>query len=630
MKNKSQSEHFYKVLLDTARAGVIISDVLCDEKGQPFDYRCLEINSTFEEFTKLSAEEIIGRTMKEILPEEIAEYWLERFQEAVTKDKPVKFEKHSEFLNKWIEVTVCVPEKGKLACLFYDVTDRKQSEQELVRVTTVVEQMYEVVIITDIEGKIEYVNPAFEKITGYSRSEAKGRHITMLESKRHEHEYLEDLWKCIQSGNIWKGRLIDRRKDGIPCEMEVVISPIWDKDANITGYVSVQKDITHEIELERKLSQIQKMQALGTLVGGIAHDFNNILMGISGYTSMGISESQKDSPARLYFEQVHKAGQRASELVKQILTFSRRTKKKQEPLQIALIIKEAMKLLEATLPSSIEIRQNIKSKRYVNSDPTEIHQIIMNLCVNASNSMRENGGEMIIDILDFELEEENAGNFTSIKPGKYIKLSVSDTGCGIDSSIMGKIFEPFFTTKVTGEATGMGLSVVYGIVKDLKGEITVESAPGKGSVFSVYFPIVTEEAQTLARETQAKRIKKGNGELIMFVDDELLLTKMMTRMLESLNYRVKAFNKSPEAFEAFASSPESFDLIITDQTMPNLSGIRLARKMRDIAPEIPIMICTGYGDIISQEMLDLAGVSDIIIKPATIEEISEILSKFFG
>jgi CheY-like chemotaxis protein len=365
------------------------------------------------------------------------------------------------------------------------------------------------------------------------------------------------------------------------------------------------------------------MEAVGTLAGGIAHDFNNILGAVIGYTEMALGDSTIGERPRRYLEQIYKAGERAKDLVKQILTFSRKQEQERKPVLVAPIIKEGIKLLRSSLPTTIKINRNITDASVmILADPTQIHQVLMNLCTNAAHAMRDKGGILDIQLIQERIDHDRPLHPFNLDAGDYAKLTVSDTGHGIDASIMERIYDPFFTTKAPGEGTGLGLSVVYGIVRDHGGAIDITSDPGKGTTVNVYFPL--ENIEMPLPEQVHKQIPGGN-ERILFVDDEAVLAELGNVMLTSLGYRVTSRTSSIEALEAFRTRPHSFDLVITDMTMPNMRGDDLARELLKIRPDIPIILCTGFSEMISEEKAKTLGVRRLVMKPIFKENMARVI-----
>ena len=365
-------------------------------------------------------------------------------------------------------------------------------------------------------------------------------------------------------------------------------------------------DITEKIladkqknKLEIQLQQAQKMEAIGTLAGGIAHDFNNILAVILGYAELAKEDSPKESKVVKNLDKVLEGGERAKDLVQQILAFSRHDELERIPLRPVSVVKKAIKILRPSLPTTIEINQNITAVTgLILADPTQVHQILMNLCINAFHAMEETGGKLGISLKEVTLSTEDLVYEPNVEAGTFVQLSVSDSGPGIAPDIKAKIFEPYFTTKATGKGTGMGLAIVHGIVKSYGGFISLYSEPGEGTVFHVFLPVIKRK---MLPEVDDVEPIPGGRDRILFIDDEKILAEMGKSMLERLGYHVTVRNNSIEALETFKNQPELFDLVITDQTMPGMTGADIARRMIQIRPDIPIILCTGYSAVISEE-----------------------------
>lgn len=365
---------------------------------------------------------------------------------------------------------------------------------------------------------------------------------------------------------------------------------------------------------ENQLQQVMKLQAIGTLAGGIAHDFNNILFPIVGYTELTMDDVPEDSLARKNLEEVLKATNRAKELVQQILTFSRQNGQEAKPLKIQTIIKEALKLLRATIPSSIEIISSIEEEcGAIKGDPTQIHQIIMNLCTNAYHALQETGGKIEVSLREANLSYEQSMQRVGLKVGRHLELIVKDNGHGMTPEVMERIFEPYYTTKEQGKGTGLGLSVIHGIIKNHGGDICVESQPRKGATFCVYLPVI-DDTDVETEPVETANAKNGN-EHILLIDDEEQIIDLEQRILERLGYKVTPKTDSEEALAEFAAQPDRFDLVITDMTMPKLTGDRLARRLMDINPQIPVILCTGFNETITEEKALAMGIDRFIMKP---------------
>ncbi|MFZ5763223.1 MAG: GAF domain-containing protein [Thermodesulfobacteriota bacterium] len=411
----------------------------------------------------------------------------------------------------------------------------------------------------------------------------------------------------------------------ITCErlqktFEVTVFPML-TDGVLQGFVHIAKDVTEQRLMEEHLRQVQKMEAMGTLAGGIAHDFNNILSPILGYAELAQTRLGANDPLAGDLRQIVKAANRAKELVQQILTFSRRAEHAKKPLQPQLLVKEALKLLRASLPSTIEIRQEIPVDcGTIMGDPTQLHQVVMNLCTNAFHAMRATGGVLAVRMARIEIGESDLKVAAlNLAAGPYVLLEVSDTGCGMDQETMARIFEPYFTTKAKGEGTGLGLSVVHGIVKAAGGHITVYSEPGQGTTFHVYLPAV--EAAAPAAAVVHEALPEG-AERVLVVDDEAEVGDLLRSMLEYLGYRVRVLASSQEALAVIEQAPDAIDLLITDMTMPAMTGLELAGRVLAIRPGLPIVLCTGFSELVSREKALGLGLREFLMKPVTMRDLA--------
>jgi signal transduction histidine kinase/ActR/RegA family two-component response regulator len=420
---------------------------------------------------------------------------------------------------------------------------------------------------------------------------------------------------------------------GEECSFELIIKeqhflyntvPLYSEDGSIPRILVVIKNITERKQLESSIQQSQKMEAIGTLAGGIAHDFNNILCAMIGFTELTIDDVPKGSMAQDNLEEVLKSATRAKEMVQQILAFSRKSDTEKKPVRIQSIVKEALKLLRPSIPATIEIRQDIDENcGPVLADSTQIHQVVMNLATNAYHAMREKGG-----LLNFTLKKEifrPDDPDQSLRPGTYLRLTVSDTGCGMDNVVMEKIFDPYFSTKGPGDGTGMGLAVVHGIIKEHGGDIEVQSEVGKGTTFNVSFPLI--KTGSVEMEIFPAEVIPTGSEHILCIDDEKAIVLMTQQKLVRLGYKVTIRTSSEEALEAFKAKKDEFDLVISDMTMPNMTGVELAAGIKEIRPDIPIIICTGFSELIDKDIAKKIGISGFIMKPALKDEIAKTVRK---
>ncbi|MDQ1354290.1 MAG: domain S-box protein [Acidobacteriota bacterium] len=530
-----------------------------------------------------------------------------------------------QIANKKLELEINERKKAQLAI---------QKNEKKFR--NIIEKSLDGILLVDEKGSIIEWNIGQENIYGVTRTIVIGKPIWDIQY-RHEPKEKRVKENYVRIKNIWE----DFLKTGMnPFQNDLQVSQIERPGGELRDiqqlYFSIEtekgvmmacstRDITGNLELERQLMQSQKMEAIGTLAGGIAHDFNNMLGAIMGYSDLARRRLEESNPVQKYIEQVIIAAKRASDLVKQILTFSRRERMTKETVQISSIIKEVLKLIRSSLPTTIDIISKIEAqKSVVLADPTQIHQVIMNLCTNAGHAMRDKGG-----VLEVRLTEENVepGLYKGLKAGPCVRLTVSDTGYGIKSELMDKIFDPFFTTKKIGEGTGMGLAVVHGIVHDLEGNISVYSEVGKGTTFSILLPTVAENI--IVKEKQVGEIPVGN-ERILLVEDDVPLLAAEKELLEELGYKVTAIKSGVEALEIIKTVPDRFDIVITDFTMPKMTGVQLTKKIRAAGVKFPVLLCTGYGEVISENEAKELGIGDIIKKPIELDKIAQSIRKLIG
>ena len=491
--------------------------------------------------------------------------------------------------------------------------------------------VYEVDFTT---GKLVSVNDMICEYTGYSREELLTMSALDLLTPESQERFLERLAK-IMDGQPVKAVVEYQIKLKNGDRIWVLLNARYTYAGDtITGATVVVHNISElkkaeeqKRQLEIQLQQAQKMEAIGTLAGGVAHDFNNILGAILGYAQLAQLDNSLTPKIHGYIQQILQASERAKELVRQILAFSRQSKSEKLPADMTVIAKEALKLLRASIPTSIEIRQAIEPNLgTVEVDQTEIHQVLMNLCTNALHALEETGGVLEVGLEQVVLTEKEISSNDDITPGDYLQLTVADTGHGMDRETLERIFDPYFTTKSVGEGTGLGLATVHGIVKDHQGSISVSSAPGRGTTFRLLFPVIAGVSES---RPETFELLPSGTERILFVDDEVALVEIGRGMLEKLGYRVEIRTSPREALEAFRANPEKFDLLITDMTMPFMTGDQLAYEFRKLRPTIPIIVATGFSKALTPEKIVRMGINGMIMKPFTLQDMATAVRDAF-
>jgi PAS domain S-box-containing protein len=513
-------------------------------------------------------------------------------------------------------------------------TKLKESEAWL---HTTLRSIGDAVIATDTKGYVTFMNPVAQSLTGWNPKEAVGKPLTdvfniISEQTRKDAE--NPAAKVIRKGSVvgLENHSILIAKDGKEIPIDDNGAPIRDERGNITGAVLVFRDITErkqaekeKTKLENQLQQAHKMEAIGVLAGGIAHDFNNILSIILGNAELAMDDLPEWNLARHNLEEIATASLRARDVVQRLLSFSRQSDQEQMPVNISQIIKDCLKFLRSSIPTSIDIHRTISDvPGIVLADPTQIYQVMMNLCTNAAHAMSENGGIMEVSISVLEVGKNEAIQDIELSQGQYVKISVSDTGHGIAKENIDRIFEPYFTTKKVGEGSGIGLSVVYGIVKSYDGAISVDSEYGKGTTFNVFLPLVEKEP---AFEEETDITTPTGCERILFVDDEKSIADMTSQMLKRLGYTVTVKTSSMDTLETFRAQPDNFDLIISDMSMPGITGDKLAKELQKIRPDIRIILCTGHSERINDEKAKSIGVRALVMKPIVKNELAKTIRK---
>lgn len=637
------SENFYRTVFENTGTATVIFEE---------DSTILLANGEFEKLSGYAREMVEGRkTWMEFVSrkddlERMKEYHRLRGIDPLSGPQTYEFQfVDREGAIKDIVVTVATMPGGKqrLASLL-DITNRKRVEAALQeserRLADIIDFLPDATCAIDLAGKVIAWNRAIEEMTGIKAGDmlGKGNYEYVIPFYGMRRPVLIDLVFGFAEDIENKYDFIRREGDVLLAEQEVTLrgisrvlwakaSPLYDSRGNVAGAIESVRDITEQRRMEETIRRSQKMQAIGTLAGGIAHDFNNILGAIMGYAEMAIDELPAGSKVNEYINELLSASERAKFLVQQILAFSRQAENRVKPLLVAPIVKEVVKLLSHTMPSTIHLKQNINAKNtIILADATQVHQVLMNLCTNAGHAMRKHGGTLTISLNQIEISDSEQSG-TSLDAGEYLELKVADTGHGIDSTVIDKIFDPFFTTKGKGEGSGMGLAVVHGIVHGYGGHINVESEAGVGTTFNIYFPVVNER---LSRpEEKAQKTPARGRERILIVDDQDYILKMMYRILSYLGYAVTSEQNPLKALSLFQHDPSALDMIITDQTMPDLTGADMAKKILSIRPDIPIILCTGFSDLVSPEEAKAIGIREYLMKPISIPDLAQTIRNIF-
>jgi PAS domain S-box-containing protein len=602
-----------------------------------------------------SPEELTASNVLEIIHADDRELVAERLRQALKQPRVgidvLARARHKDGSWRWIEGSLTnlldEPSVGAVVDNYRDVTERKRAEEEQRRLQDERNQLLEQLqlqidvmplafVISDTNYRTTSWNPAAERMFGFTKEEILGNAGYQLIVSAEARPFVEEIFGRIAGGESISTLASENiTRDGKTILCDWFAAPLKSADGSCIGIMAMAQDVTERKQgevtrarLEAQLRQSQKMEAIGTLAGGIAHDFNNILAAIIGYCELALMDLPGDSKTTTRLNEVLKAGNRAKELVKQILTFSRQAEHDLKPLKVQPIIEEALKLLRASLPSSIEIRQDIEATApSILGDPTEIHQVVMNLGTNAWHAIKERDGVLEVRLTSLEIDTDFAAAH-DLQPGPHIHLSVSDSGCGMDRATVERIFEPFFTTKPPGSGTGLGLAVVHGVIKKHGGAITVYSEPAKGTIFNLYWPVHDHDVAPAMPRPNV--IPRGNGERILFVDDEESLASLGKSMLERMGYCVTTEISSVKALKLFSGQPSGFDLVITDQTMPNMSGVDLAKALIEIRPELPVILATGYSTAINPEKAQALGIRELLLKPNTAQSLGEAIRRALG
>jgi len=623
---KDSEQKWRNVLVNTPQIGISLDP----------DANIIFANGHFLKLTGWKESEVIGRNwFDRFIPKQNREIIREVFKTVMHQRDTLEFSTHeNEIVTRsgelrniaWSNVLTkdISGDIADITCLGIDLTERKLVEKELSFQAMLLNQISDHITATDLEGNIIYVNEAVTKSLKQNQEELLGKMVTGYGEDSSRGVTQEQIINSTLRDGEWTGEIVNYDSDGKEMIMNCRTKLVKDNNGNPISMVGIATDITEYKKMETRVQQAQKMESIGNLAGGIAHDFNNILYPIIGLSEMLIEDLPKNSLENENVKEILKAGQRGSELVKQILAFSRQNEHTMTPVRVQFVMKEVLKLIRASIPMNIEINQHLQSDcGLVLADSTQLHQIGMNLITNAYHAVEGVGGKIDVQVREIIIEPESID--LSLPPGKYAMLSVSDNGGGIDPANKDKIFEPYFTTKEQGKGTGLGLSVVYGIVKEHQGEIKVYSEVGKGTTFNIYLPLMAKS--DMVESNSEKVAVEGGSEHILLVDDEPAISSLEKKILERLGYTVSERTSSFDALEAFRANPDRYDLVISDMSMPHMTGEDLAREMLSIRPNLPIIICTGFSERMNEDLAREIGIKGFLMKPVTISALTNEVRK---
>ena len=603
------SESRYRRLFESARDGILILDA---NKGEIID-----INPFLSQLLGYPHHSFIGKRIWDVEPFISAVESPETF--AVLKEKgffrfdelPLKTCSGRSVDVEFTGNAFQVDQMNVIYCTIRDITERKQAEAERERLLSAIEQAGEMVVITDPQGTIQYVNPSFARTTGYTDREVIGQNINILKSGKQNRAFYEDLWATITSRKTWKGRIINKRKDGTFYDEEMTISPVLDQTDEIINYVAVKHDITEHLQLESQFLQAQKMESVGRLAGGVAHDYNNMLTVIIGNTEMAINITKPEDPLFEFLEDILNAGRRSAEITRQLLAFASKQTIVPQVLDLNETVDGMLKMLRRLIGENISLTWQPGTGLWpIKMDPSQIDQILANLCVNARDAI-SGAGKITINTgvknFDQKNREQQAGDLC----GDFIFLSVTDDGCGMAPKILENIFEPFFTTKILGKGTGLGLSTVYGIVKQNNGFIKVSSHPGEGTSFNIYLPPHKANPEK-TKASRGSEILRGQGETILVVEDEISVLNLIKSMLVGVGYTVLPAATPNEALHLAEMHHGQIQLLLTDAVMPEMNGRDLAQRLKALHQDMKILFMSGYtADVIAHQCVLDEGVNFI-------------------
>ncbi len=618
------SEMRYRRLFEAAQDGILILDA---DTGQIDD-----VNPFLTDLLGYSREQLLGNRLWEIGPFKDTSASKAEFRELQHKayvryeDLPLEASDGRAINVEFVSNVYIVDGRKVIQCNIRDISKRKRAEESHARLAMAVEQAAEAIVLADATATITYVNPAFEKISGYSRKEAIGQNPRILQSGKHDADFYARMWAILSRGEVWKGRFINKRKDGLRYEEEATISPIRNLEGKTISFVAVKRDITEQLKNERFARRSQRLEAIGTLASGVAHDLNNALAPIM----MGVELIKMKHPGESQIMDLFQSSaKRAADMVRQLLTFAKGAEGERVSVQPAHLVKEMRSMMKSSFPKNIDLVVNSDPELpTVLGDPTQLHQVLLNLCVNARDAMPR-GGTLTLEARRVAVDITYASAIPDAKPGNYVALRVCDTGTGIPPEILDRIFDPFFTTKAPDKGTGLGLSTVVGIVKGHGGFMQVYSQPGQGSTFTAYLPADRAGSHEVLA-TKAAAEFRGQGETILLVDDEPAVREIARGVLRRLNFKPLTASDAADGLIQAAEHRTALRAIVTDLHMPHMDGLAFVRSLRRMLPDIPVVVASGRMEDALVEEFKSLGVTNRLDKPFSEAQLAEALKNLLA
>ncbi|MFO8070622.1 MAG: PAS domain S-box protein [Polyangia bacterium] len=621
----SISDEQYRLIVEHANEAIVVTR----------DGLLAMINPSAERLLELPAERLLDRQFIEFIHPEDREMVAERYRrrlagepvEEVYAFRVVDARERS----RWVEISaVRIEWEGRPATLNFisEITERVRAQAELKRLIRVLEQSFDVMSITDQDGVISWVNPSFERVTGWSREQAIGSSIAGHRAPEEDPAIFEQMNRAVRAGEVWQGRFGCVRCDGTRYRAEVSVSPVCGEGGEIEEYVNVSRDVTSEELLEERIRTAQKMEAVASLAGGVAHEFNNILHAVLARSREAVTRPDTSEETREDLAEIARLSRRASILVKRLMSMEGGGgENAEEVVDVGRVLRGAIDAVGDQLPAELDLRvQAADDLPAVVGSEQLLHEVCYSLLQNALEALASPAGMVVARLGVVEVSDDWARGDPDLDSGSYLRLEVVDTGRGIPPDRLQRIFDPFFSTKEKSPGGGLGLFRVHGIVRGMGGAVRVSSRPGRGSTFEVYLPAAARrEADT--DPAPAEWESGGEARKVMVVDDEATIARVFARALRRLGYRVEAFTESPKALEAFRGDPDGWDVLLTDQIMPEMNGDRLVRNIRRIAPDLPVVMCTGYSEEFDEEQAASIGISEYLSKPVLVDEIDRAIRR---